>query len=103
MRIVSYERPLSTSSPSIKINPKLKKMALQCSNPLIRHTKECLVFWSEIETFNTKILKMEYGINTIEEYITKNVNNEEMDYFGRAISEECMENSDLEGCKVYDV
>lgn len=102
MRIVSYHSPLLTSS-SIKINPKLQKMVLKCSNPLISHTKECLLFWSEIETFNTKILEMEYEINNISEYVTKNVNNEVIDYFGSAMSEECLKNGDLEGCKVYDV
>jgi hypothetical protein len=103
MRIVSYHRPLLSSSPSIKINPKLYKMVLKCSNPLICNTKECLLFWSEIETFNTKILEMEYEINNISEYVTKTANNEVIDYFGSALSEECLMNSDLEGCKVYDI
>lgn len=103
MRIVSYQRPLSASSPSVKIDPKVKKMTLQCSNPLIKHTKECTVFWSEIERFNAKILKMEYEINSIEQFIKKNVNDEEVEYFGREKSEECLENGDLEGCKVYDI
>lgn len=104
MRVVCEYNVLLTKS-AIRLNPKIQKMVIKCSNPLMRHTKECSMFWSEVETFNDKILKMEYGINKVEELITNRVNGEEenLDFCSKTQSEECLENSGLDGCKTYDV
>lgn len=45
---------------------KIKTMRLKCSNPLLRHRKECVIFWNEMYAFHDKIEKMEYGINALQ-------------------------------------
>jgi hypothetical protein len=93
-------RPLLTASgKSVDIHPRVKQLSVKCSNPLIRYTKECCVFWSEIETFNKKISEMECAIKDIERLmITENNSERYFDMF-----EHCEGEPHLEECRVYDV
>ena len=41
------------------VNPKLNRMILKCSNPLLKDTKECVAVWDTLDHFNKKIDKLE--------------------------------------------
>ena len=105
----SYNNPplLTASGKSVKIHPTVKQLSVKCSNPLLRYTKECCVFWSEIETFNKKICEMEHSIKDVERMIVKKdsntISNNDYRFFDAFDHCEEGEESYLEECRVYDV
>ena len=46
-----------------KLTPKFHKAITICSNPIKKDTKHCVVFFKELEDFNTKVDQLEYAIS----------------------------------------
>ena len=92
----------SPTKNSIHINPRMKKMSTICSNPLMKNTKVCSVFWYEVNKFNTKIFDMEYEINrSFNQVQNEHISEQTYSFFDKNI--DCEDDYfSTQECKIYD-
>lgn len=102
MNITSLHNTISPNKNIIYVNPKIQKISTICSNPLMRNTKVCTVFWYEMNKFNTKTLDMEYEVTRTFNHIRNEHISEQMySYFDT--KHNCNDiNFSSEECRIYD-
>lgn len=84
-------KPVASNNRSVRVKKVLYKIHSRCSNHLFKDTKECVVYWKAIDTFNKEI---DHVYHTMK---AKDSGDLLMN------STECDENPNSDACKTYEL
>jgi hypothetical protein len=92
----------STDDKEFNLHPRITGMIIKCSNPLMRDTSTCTIFWEEVNRVNKKMEELDYSITHLHTnaFICSSASSsfisKEMDTF-------CEDNPENDECLIYDI